>query len=116
MLAQAWQVEKSVGATLAPLLKLARSCYQRRNTGTALAVVGNRGQRGSFAGDGQVQVYAVEQGAGKLVAVPLNLITAAATAPSGVAEISTILPATFGAMDIILVPDFRRLAGKRWCP
>lgn len=89
MLAQAWQVEKSVGATLALLLKLARSCDLCRNTGTALAVAGNRGQGGGFAGDGQMQVDAIKQGTGKLVAVALNLITAATTAPGRVAEIST---------------------------
>ncbi|MNC66793.1 hypothetical protein D3C75_1172300 [compost metagenome] len=50
---------------------------------------GRRHQGGGFTGDGQVQVDAVEQGAGEFVAVALDLVATAAAATTGFTEIST---------------------------
>lgn len=121
MLAQAWQVEKSIGAALTLLLKLPGAGDVRRDAGAAFAIAGNRGQGRGLAGNGQVQVDAVEQGAGELVAVALDLIAATTAAPAGVAEISTgagvhrrdQLEACRKA-DLVLGPGDDDFAGLQW--
>lgn len=89
MPAQAGKVEKGIGAALALLLALAGEGDLAGDGGAVGAVVAGGGQRGGFAGDGDVQVDAVEQRAGEFVAVALDQFAAAAAATGGVAEIST---------------------------
>lgn len=89
MLAQAGKVEEGIGAALALLLALAGEGDLAGDGGAVGAVVSGGRKGGGFAGDSEVQVDAVEQRAGKFVAVALDQFTAAAAAAGGVAEIST---------------------------
>lgn len=81
VLAQPRQVEEGIGAMLALLLALAGGGDQAGGAGGVVALLPGRGEGGGFAGDGQVQVDAVQQGAGEFVAVALDLLGRAATAP-----------------------------------
>lgn len=81
------QLEECVGAALALLLQRPRGSYLARDVGAAFAagpIVEHRG----FARYRQVQVDPVEQWAGQLVAVALDLFRAAATAAGRVAQIA----------------------------
>ncbi len=86
---QALQVEERVGAALPLKLKAPCPSHFGRGLRTARAYAGRWLQAGGFAGDGQVQIDSVEQGAGQLGAVALNLFWGAAAAATGVTQIST---------------------------
>src|SRR5690606_24399571 len=88
VVAQSGEVEKAVGAALASQLGLPCLGDPRGDAGTALAGHGSSVQRGRLAGDGQVQVDAIEQRAGKLAAIALNLVWRAAAAATRVAEVA----------------------------
>lgn len=88
VLAQAGQLEKGVGTALALLLSFACGSHLPCDVGTGGAVVGAVRERRGFTGDGQVQVDAIKQRAGELVAVALDLVAAASTATGGVAMVA----------------------------
>src|SRR5213080_4588897 len=88
MLSQPRQVEEGIGTTLTPLLPFAGIGDQQGGTGGVIAGWSRRVERRGFASDGQVQVDAIQQRAGELVAIALNLFRRAATTSAGLAEIT----------------------------
>lgn len=88
MAAQAGEIEEGVGAALARLLDPACTRHLGGDRCAVLAAGRRRVERSGFAGDGQVQVDAVEQRAREFAAVALDLVRRAAAAPTGIAEIA----------------------------
>lgn len=86
---QALEVEKRVGAALAIELALAGLGHGFRGAGTVLATGLGVVQGGGFAGDGEVQVDAVEQRAGELGAVALDLFRGATARVGDVTQVAT---------------------------
>lgn len=84
---QPLEVEEGVGAALPALLQRPCLGHSLANAGAGLAT-GLVGQHGTFPGYRQVQVDTVEQWAGQLVAVALNLFAAAPAAAGGVAQVT----------------------------
>lgn len=87
MPAQAVEIEEGIGAALATLLQRAGLGHDSGDTGAGFAT-GLVIEHGILPGHRQVQVDAVEQGAGEFVAVALDLLGAAAAAAGGVAKIA----------------------------
>lgn len=85
---QALEIEKRVGAALAIELALAGLGHGFRGACTVLAAGLGVVQRGGFAGDGEVQVDAVEQRAGELGAVALDLLRGATAWVGDVAQVA----------------------------
>jgi len=84
---QPFHVEKSVGPALALLLQRPHPRHHLSDVGAALAARG-MAEDGVFAGHGEVQVNAVEQGAGKFVAVALDLFGAAPAAAARIPQVA----------------------------
>lgn len=89
MAAQSGEVEKGIGAALTGELQLPRLGYLGGEHGTALAHLRRSVEGRRLARNGQVQVDAVEQRAGELVAIALDLVRRAAAAPVGITEVAT---------------------------
>src|SRR3546814_5084759 len=89
MAAQAGEVEEGIGAALTGELQLSRLGYLGGEYGTALARLRRSVEGRRLARHGQVQVDAVEQRAGELVAIALDLVRGAAAAPVGITEVAT---------------------------
>src|SRR3546814_584008 len=89
MAAQAGEVEEGIGAALTGELQLSRLGYLGGEYGTALARLRRNVEGRRLARHGQVQVDAVEQRAGELVAIALDLVRRAAAAPVGITEVAT---------------------------
>lgn len=88
MATQALEVEEGVGAALAIELALAGTGHVGSGAGAVLATGKRVVQRRGFAGHGQVQVDAIEQRAGELGAVALDLFGRAAAAVCAVAQVA----------------------------
>lgn len=88
MKSQPGQIEECIGAALAILLNAPGARHDGRDRCAAFARWRCGVERGGFTGHGQVQVDAVEQGAGELAAVALDLVWRAATATAGIAKVA----------------------------
>lgn len=88
VLAYPRQVEKRIGAALAPLLAVPGIGDEDGGAGGVITGLYARVQRGAFPGDGHVQVDPVQQRPREFVAIALNLLRRAATAPTGLAHIA----------------------------
>ena len=88
MAPQAGQVEKGIGTALALALQLACPGDSGGGFGAVVARLWPGVEGGGLAGHGQVQVDAIEQRAGQLVAIALDLFRRAAAASAGFAKVS----------------------------
>ena len=89
MAAYTGQIEKGIGAALTLQLTLTRQGDPYRRRGGVITGLRQRVEQGGFSCHGQVQVNAIEQGAGEFVAIALDLLRRATAAAARFAKVAT---------------------------